>query len=173
MKHIQQLHVLLTTLLADRFSNRSLEDNKKTMTDLINLQSIVFDQKQRYGNPSYEPVPLERELRKADNSLAQVIYDQLSKVNLETLDITQLMEMHKNYETFCWHRDVNNDGKVWKAQSKVRCQIVTICEDLEDLEQATNFLNFVIGNSNGGHEEHKKAKNLLLLKEINSVPVLK
>ena len=84
MKYIQQLQNMFNILLADRFSNRSLEDNKKLMTDLKEFQGIIFDKKQRYSNSNYEPVPLEKDLEQTENHLAQAINDQLQAINMTT-----------------------------------------------------------------------------------------
>lgn len=161
MKHIQQLHALLTILLADNFPSRSLEDNKRTMLELKQFQSITYDKKQQYGPGSgnYRPILIENEVIEAENKLAQTIYDQMQLIDIKGLTPDQLMELHADYETYCQHRKINYSGKVDKANSEVRYQILIKAKKLEDRDEKIKLLNFITFRSNG--EEYMRAKKLL------------
>lgn len=161
MKHIEQLQNLLVILLAGNFSKRSLEDNKQLMIDITKFQSSLFDRSQRYGNPNYKPIPLEKDFSNVGGQLAQVIYEQLSVIDLGTLSNDQLMVLHQDYQTYCYNKYVNSDRKVWKAQSEVRCNILARAKKLESIEEKVSLLNFVTSHSNGGHPEHKEAEKIL------------
>lgn len=161
MKHIQKLHLLLVTLMAEGFPNRSLLVNKKLFTDLKEFQAVIFDKKQRYGNPNYKPVPLEEDLRNIENKLAEVIYLQLGAININKLTPEQLVSLHKDFGTYCCHRDVNKNGAVWELQSVVRSQILLNACSLDNKEEKIRFFYFVVNNSNSTHQEHKEARRLL------------
>src|SRR5689334_21203429 len=137
MEHIQQLQHLLTILLADRFSIRSLEDNEAIMRQLVDFQfqGIIFGRTQRYDNPNYNPTRLEQEFTDIENRLAQTIYDQFVELDLTNLTPKQMIGLHKDYESCCFHRDVNRDGKVWKSQSSIRKQLLIKAKEIKDKEQ--------------------------------------
>jgi hypothetical protein len=143
------------------FPNRSLEDNKKLMLELKKFRKIIFDKEQRYGVPSYEPVPLEKELGKVANQLAEVIYEQLNAVNLLNQTTDQLMELHKDYQAYCLYGKINYSGNVDKARSRVRCQILAKTKELKDVESKVKLLCFITRNSNCGDKENKEAEDLL------------
>jgi hypothetical protein len=160
MRHIQQLQQLLTVLLADRFSNRSLEDNCLSSLDLRELQTSLESGRKR--------IPmLEKDLKEVGDNLAQVIYEQLLVIDIAKLSPEQLVILHKKYATHCWDRQVNHDGKVWKTQSKIRSQILVQANKMESKEDKISFFCFVVNNSNNEDEEHEKAK--VLLKEVDPV----
>ncbi len=161
MKHIQQLHTLLTILLADRFSGRTLEENKKSMTELKQFQSITYDKKQQYGPGSgnYKPILIEKEVIEAENKLAQVIYDQMQLIDIKTLTPDQLMESHEDYKTYCFHRNVDYSGEVSKTQFKVLCWMLAKAKKLENVEEKLKLLNFIKRHSNG--KEYMEVQKLL------------
>ncbi len=162
IKHFQELSIVL---LADRFSQRKLEENKKTMDDLCDFQRLFGTTGGHFADVAHPTNGFLKDLVQANNKLSQAIFDQMQCLDLVNMSSTELTILHRHYEIYCNHREVNDTGKVWVAQSKVRMQLLEKAKVELDKEEKIRLLCFIINNSNNGNKEHEKAKKLL--KEVD------
>jgi len=91
--------ILLQKFLEGNFQNNSFEQNQKLLEELENLQCIIFDRRQRYGNPNYTRVPIEKELNSISVLLRTVLAEQL--IEKEFNENVSLEDLFKYFE-YAW-----------------------------------------------------------------------
>jgi hypothetical protein len=173
---------LLQICQEENFQNKALEDNRKLLEDLENLQVIIFDRRQRYGNPNYREMPVENELRDVSMELRTVIASQMLE---EKYDEAELESLIADFRFICrldsmsplneiWRRRTKN-GKAEKAKDRLarmmfdRCKRGPSQKKLPEKERE-KFINCLKGTQswyNTGSPLHKSIDKILAPYEIN------
>lgn len=160
---ILQLQILLATLMNGKFENNTIEFNKKLNTQLNSLKGIIFDRKQMWGNPNYEPVPLEKELK----AISTIVYDTILDQELTT-DMSKFtsMELMQRYEDMDWSR--SSTPKQSSVSTKIRTELMLRAKAVlgenpgePEIKQMAILARFVNNRSNCGHPEHLESVQLL------------